>query len=73
MFTVEIKINGSMISHVYGHNEGLDPEGSGDTVYRWEYYHPSSRELKHGQVLHHRDEGIEPLICKILSAQTPAG
>ena len=66
MFTIEIKINGAMIGHIYGHNEGLDPEGSGDTTYKWEYYRVESRKLEHGKVLHNRDCGIESLICKIL-------
>jgi len=66
MFTIEIKINGSMIGHIYGHNEGLDPDGSEKTVYSWEYYRVESRKLQHGTVLHKRDEGIESLICKIL-------
>ena len=66
MFTIELKINGSMIGHIYGHNEGIAPEGKGETLYSWEYYRPQIRELKHGTVLHHRAAGIEALVCKIL-------
>jgi hypothetical protein len=68
MFTIEIKINGSMIGHIYGHNEGLAPEGKGETVYRWEYYRTESRELQNGTALHKRGDGIEALVCKILEA-----
>ena len=69
MFTIEIKINGSMIGHIYGHNEGPDPNGTGDTKYAWEYYRPKSREIKHGTVFHSQEAGIESLVCKILEAQ----
>ena len=65
MFTVEIKINGSLIGHIYGHNEGI--EESGDTKYTFEYYRPDSRKLINGNVLFKREDGIEKLISKILS------
>ena len=68
MFTIEIKINGAMIGHIYGHNEGLAPEGKGESVYSWEYYRPEMRSIQHGKLLHKRDDGIESLICKILEA-----
>ncbi len=56
MFTAEIKVNGSMIGHIYGHNEGIVPEGKGETTYSWEYYRTGSRELKKGTTLHYREE-----------------
>ena len=56
-----------MIGHIYGHNEGMVKD---DTRYRWEYYRPETRKVQHGTVLHKRDAGIEPLICKILELTT---
>lgn len=67
MFTVELKINGTMIGHIYGHNEGLEDEGL--TKYSWEYYRIESRKVTSGTVLHHRDDGLESLVAKILEEQ----
>ncbi len=64
MFTVEIRINGSLISHIYGQNRGMTGEL---TNYAYEYYEPETRNLKKGTVQHDRDAGITPLITKILN------
>lgn len=64
MFTVEIKINGSMIAHVYGRNYDTLP--SGLTKYRYEYYQPENRALRTGFVEHDRSLGIVPLVKSIL-------
>ena len=64
MFTVEIKINGSLIGHIYGHNEGPTPDGD---RYRYEYYETEKRKVVNGEVVHHRADGIRPLIAAILS------
>jgi len=64
MFTVEIKINGSLIGHIYGHNEGVDKNNN--TEYTYEYYRPESRKLVNGKILFRREDGIENLICSIL-------
>ena len=65
MFTVEIKINGSLISHIYGHNEGdlLD----GTSLYRYEYYETETRKVRNGKVAHKRNAGIRELINTILT------
>ena len=62
-FTVEIKINGSMIAHIYGRN--IAPVPGGKT--RYEYYQVENRKVKNGCVVHKRELGIVPLINSILS------
>ena len=64
MFTVEIKINGSLIGHIYGHNEGHTDKGD---RYRYEYYETETRKIVNGEVTHPRRNGIRPLITAILS------
>lgn len=64
MFTIEIKINGNLIGHIYGRNMGMKGE---ETQYVYEYYEPDTPKLIKGEVLHDRDAGIRPLICKILN------
>lgn len=70
MFTVEIKINGSLIGHIYGHNEGDSPDGKGDK-YRYEYYEPETREVRNGNVVHRRSDGIRKLVAAILNDAEP--
>lgn len=65
MFTVEIKINGALISHIYGHNEGdVTP---GECKYRYEYYETETRKVVNGNVRHKRNKGIRNLINSILT------
>jgi len=64
MFTVEIRINGSLITHIYGHNEGTVPGGKDQ--YRYEVYHVEERALVNGTVKHHYGEGITKLVQLIL-------
>jgi hypothetical protein len=64
MFSVEIKINGAMIIHIYGHNKGSN--GAGKTLYDYEVYEVASRALAKGEVAHERSAGIAPLLVKIL-------
>ena len=70
MFTVEIKINGSLINHIYGHNEGSSPDGRGDQ-YRYELYEVETRAVKNGRVTHKRSDGINKLVAAILLDVTP--
>ena len=63
MFTVEIKINGSLIQHIYGHNEGEDADGK--TRYTFDLYDVQEQKLIKGEVKHHRHEGIRPLLTQI--------
>lgn len=65
MFTIETRINGSLINHIYGHNEGRNEDGS--TRYRYEFYKVESNELKSGFVNHKRSDGINDLIVAILN------
>lgn len=64
MFTVEIKINGSLIAHVYGVNQTVLPTGL--TRYGYEVYEVASRKVTTGTVEHLRLAGIVPLISTIL-------
>jgi len=69
MFTVEIRINGTLIGHIYGRNMGRNPGGK--TRYDYEYYEPELPNVRKGSVMHERDGGIRPLIAAIL-ADVPA-
>lgn len=63
MFTVEIKINGSLIAHVYGYNKSVP--GPKDSYY-YELYSPEKHSLEKGQVTHLRSDGILALVETIL-------
>ena len=65
MFSVEIKINSELITHIYGHNEG--ETATGETKYLYRFYAPEEKPcLREGYVLHLRGDGINKLIGKIL-------
>ena len=64
MFTVEIKINGTLIGHIYGHNTGDQVEGK--TVYNWHYYSTEEQDVSRGHILHKREDGINALVAAIL-------
>jgi len=68
MFSVEIKINGSMIQHIHGHNEGFIDSGKrfDTSKYTYDVYDVESHKLKKGEVIHDRSDGIGKLIGKIL-------
>lgn len=68
MFTIEIKINGSMIAHIYGHNQTSTNDGD---IYRYEYYETEKRRIVNGEVTHRRELGIRPLIAAILADIKP--
>jgi len=73
MFTVEIKINGSLINHIYGHNEGPSSV-RGNDAYRYELYEVETRSIRNGNVNHDRKDGINALVAKILQdADTKKG
>lgn len=65
MFTAEIRINGVLISHVYGRN--LRELPSGITEYEFECYTIETRRVRKGTVQHLPREGIEVLVAKILN------
>lgn len=64
MFTVEIKINGSLIGHIYGKNLGEISNGLWE--YCYEYYEPELRKIIKGKVVYIRDKGVRELISLIL-------
>lgn len=64
MFTVEIRINGAMIAHIYGRN--IAPLPNGKTRYEYEYYEAETRKVQNGCVEHLREAGIVPLVSSIL-------
>jgi hypothetical protein len=66
MFTVEIRINGTLINHIYGHNEG-DSTKPGEDSYRYELYEVETRKVTNGTVTHARRNGINALIRDILT------
>ena len=68
MFTVEIKINGSMIIHIYGHNES-ETDSSGRDKYSFEYYEVETKKIQSGTIYHNRGDGICKLIELILTAK----
>jgi hypothetical protein len=65
MFTVEIRVNGTLIAHVYGRNAG-DARTEGLTQYFYEMYRTEDRKVITGSVEHMRELGIESLIARIL-------
>ncbi len=64
MFTVETRINGMLINHIYGHNEGNI--GMGLCKYTYEFYDVENHNLKKGSVEHNRQNGINALIATII-------
>lgn len=67
MFTVELKVNGALVSHVYGHNAEDLPDGR--CLYDYEYYEVAKRKVKRGKVKHHRMDGLPCLVAAILEDQ----
>ena len=68
MFTVEIRINGSLVSHIYGVNvTDSHPinNGKGD-CYDCQVYDVEKRASRDVLVQHHRKHGINALVAKIL-------
>lgn len=63
MFTVEIKINGALIGHVYARN--LDADAY-ESTYHVEYYKPESRKVRKFKVKHKRSDRAEKLLALIL-------
>jgi hypothetical protein len=64
MFTVELKINGALVGHVYGVNKGV--AANGKTSYVYDYYDVGNRKITKGTVKHKRDDGLNKLIALIL-------
>ena len=69
MFTVELRVNGTLINHIYGRkvtDNFTVPKGDNRDRYMFELYAPESREVQKGTVLHDRDSGIRELVRAIL-------
>jgi len=64
MFTMEIRVNGTMIGHVYGRN--LSTDSSGKSKYKIDYYKPELPKLLTTTLYHKRDDGIEKLVETIM-------
>jgi len=65
MFTIEVRVNGTLISHVCGRNTGTVPD-KGDS-YAYELYSPETQEVIRGTTCHHRSDGLNALAGKILT------
>ena len=68
MFSVEVKINGVLIGHLYGHNNGhMESDALSDKcLYSYEYYEPGTgKEVKRGNITHKRDDGAAKLVSEI--------
>ena len=67
MFTVEIRINGALISHLYGHNEGRDDGDWWNYSYHFYTLDNDKDKLKTGTIKHRRDkDSINVLVANIL-------
>ena len=66
MLSVEIKINGNMIGHIYARNTTPTTKAVGLNLYTSEYYKPELRSVVKGEITHEREAGIEKLVGKIL-------
>jgi hypothetical protein len=64
MFTVEIRINGTQIGHIYGQN--MSVEGVENCEYNYEYYETGTGNIVSGTVHHNLKDKIRILITKIL-------
>lgn len=63
MFEVDIRVNGVLAGHVYGHR--MAEFGDGLAAYEFEYYQPGKGTAK-GKVVHRQDDGIRKLVGEIL-------
>ena len=75
MFTIELRVNGTLVTHVYGRNVtdernergvGAQDVANGADVYDYELYETESRRVTNGTVTHKRNDGIRALAAKIL-------
>ncbi len=64
MFTVEIKVNTVLMSHIYGVRR--EEVKNGAFRYTYEYYQTQLRKVTKGEVTHVPDKGMRTLIRLIL-------
>lgn len=66
MLSAELKVNGVLVAHLYGHNKGFtDPDGN--YVYFWELYEVGKSKVSSGTLTHSRPDGLIVLVQKMLS------
>ena len=65
MFTADIRINGTMVVHIYGRNTG-ERDKNGKTIYKVDFYQPEKPMLDQLIILHDRNDGINTLIIECL-------
>ena len=63
MFTAELRINGTLIGHIYGQNVG---GSASDGNYKYEWYEPTLHRIVEGRVAHKRKDGLRKLVRLIL-------
>ena len=65
MFTVELRVNGALVGHVYGRNIG-DVPGTRRCRYSWEYYEVEQGQVQGGELEHDPGQGIAALAAAVL-------
>lgn len=65
MFTAEIRINGTLLTHIYGHNSGLT-DAKRRHIYDVTCYSVETQKTATFQVNHERKLGINKLLSQIL-------
>jgi hypothetical protein len=76
MFTVEIKVNGSIVNAIDAHNTGrINADGLTRYDYRMARFPIDQRlvQTHHGNVHHRREDGIERLVEKIIAHSLKKG
>lgn len=63
--SVEFKINGNLVGHIYYHNEEYVNES--DCLYSYEYHSWPNGSRIQGEVIHTRSHGLEVLIKALIS------
>jgi len=67
MFSVELRVNGSLIGHIYGRNVTQQSSRKEEDEYAYEYYEPEQALLIKGRVSHSRPNGLRRLVQLILN------
>ena len=65
MFSVDIKINGELITHLHGRNTG-DTIVPNVSKYDWHLYNAQTGVVESGIIIHHRSQGLDALVYQIL-------
>ena len=67
MITAEIKINGTLLGHLYAYNTGIKSELDTDVYrYNYEYYKVGEGKVTIGSITHSRADGAEKLISLLM-------